>query len=122
MPSDAALEELLSRPTAAVVEAMRGLGDGLLILGAGGKMGPSLARLARRASREAGVECRVFAVARITTPGLEQTQRDDGVETIGCDVFDAAQVDALPDHPHLVFMAGQKFGTTDNAPYDQAVN
>src|SRR5688572_8828251 len=122
MPSDAALEELLSRPTAAVVEAMRGVGDGLLILGAGGKMGPSLARLARRASREAGVECRVVAVARFTTPGLEQALRADGIETIRCDLFDAAQVAALPDLPHLVFMAGQKFGTSDNAPQTWAVN
>ena len=122
MPSDVALEELLSRPTSAVVEAMREVGDGLLILGAGGKMGPSLARLARRASREAGVECRVVAVARFTNPGLAQALRADGIETIRCDLFDAAQVAALPDLPHLVFMAGQKFGTSDNAPQTWAVN
>ncbi|HSE51856.1 MAG TPA: NAD(P)-dependent oxidoreductase [Gemmatimonadales bacterium] len=122
MPSDVALEELLSRPTAAVVEAIRGVCDGLLILGAGGKMGPSLARLARRASREAGEECRVVAVARFTNPGLEQALRADGIETIRCDLFDAAQVAALPDLPNLVFMAGQKFGTSDNAPQTWAVN
>ena len=122
MPTDAALEELLSRPTAAVVEAARAMGDGLLILGAGGKMGPSLARLARRAFREAGVESRVVAVARFTTPGLEQAMRAEGIETIRCDLFDAAQVAALPDLPNLVFMAGQKFGTSDNAPQTWAVN
>jgi nucleoside-diphosphate-sugar epimerase len=122
MPSDAALEELLSRPTAPVVEAMRGVGDGLLILGAGGKMGPSLARLARRGSREAGVDCRIVAVARFTNPGLEQALRADGIETIRSDLFDAAQVAALPDLPNLVFMAGQKFGTSDNAPQTWAVN
>lgn len=122
MPSDAALEELLSRPTVPVVEAMRGMGDGLLILGAGGKMGPSLARLARRAAREAGVDCRIVAVARFTKPGLEEALRTDGIETIRCDLFDAAQVAALPDLPHLVFMAGQKFGTSDNAAQTWAVN
>ena len=122
MPTDAALEELLSRPTAPVVEAMREVGDGLLILGAGGKMGPSLARLARRASREAGVECRIVAVARFTNPGLEQALRADGIETIRCDLFDADQVAALPDLPGIVFMAGQKFGTSDNAPQTWAVN
>jgi nucleoside-diphosphate-sugar epimerase len=122
MPSDAALEELLSRPTTPVVEAMRGMGDGILILGAGGKMGPSLARLARRASREAGMECRIVAVARFTNPGLEQALRAEGIETIRCDLFDAAQVAALPELPHIVFMAGQKFGTSDNAPQTWAVN
>ena len=122
MPSDIALEELLSRPTPAVVEAMRAIDGGLLILGAGGKMGPSLARLARRASREAGVERRIVAVARFTNPGLEAALQADGIETIRCDLFDAGQVDALPDLPNIVFMAGQKFGTMDNAPQTWAVN
>jgi len=122
MPSDIALEELLSRPTPAVVEAMRAIDGGLLILGAGGKMGPSLARLARRASREAGVERRIVAVARFTNPGLEAALQADGIETIRCDLFDAGQVDALPDLPTIVFMAGQKFGTMDNAPQTWAVN
>ena len=122
MPSDAALEELLSRPTAAVVEAMRGVGDGLLILGAGGKMGPSLARLARRAAEQAGVNCRIVAVARFTRAGVEEALRADGIETIRCDLFDAAQVAALPELPNLVFMAGQKFGTAANAPQTWAVN
>jgi nucleoside-diphosphate-sugar epimerase len=122
MLSDIALEELLSRPTPAVVEAMRGIDGGLLILGAGGKMGPSLARLAQRASREALVERRIVAVARFTDPGLEAALHAYGIETIRCDLFDAGQVDALPDLPNIVFMAGQKFGTSDDAPRTWAVN
>lgn len=122
MLSDIALEELLSRPTPAVVEAMGELEGGLLLLGAGGKMGPSLARLAQRASREAGVECRVVVVARFTNPGLEAALQSYGIETIRCDLFDAVQVAALPDLPNIVFMAGQKFGTSDDAPRTWAVN
>jgi len=122
MLSDIALEELLSRPTPAVVETMRNIDGGLLILGAGGKMGPSLARLAQRASGEAGGERRIVAVARFTNPGLEAALRAFGIETLRCDLFDAGQVAALPDLPNVVFMAGQKFGTSDNAPQTWAVN
>jgi len=101
---------------------MRGIDGGLLILGAGGKMGPSLARLAQRASREASVERRIVAVARFTDPGLEAALHAYGIETIRCDLFDAGQVQALPDLPNIVFMAGQKFGTSDDAPRTWAVN
>jgi nucleoside-diphosphate-sugar epimerase len=122
MPSDIALDELLSRPTSAVMEAMRGLCGGLLILGAGGKMGPSLARLAQRASREAGVGRRIVAVARFSDRELEGALNGHGIETIRCDLFDAGQVAALPDLPNVVFMAGQKFGTTADEARTWAVN
>lgn len=128
MPSDTALDELLSRPTPAVVEAMGGIDGGLLILGAGGKMGPGLVRLAQRASREAGeageagVERRIVAVARFSDRELEATLHRDGIETIRCDLFDAGQVAALPDLPNIVFMVGQKFGTMGDEPRTWAVN
>ncbi len=122
MPHDTALEELLSRPTPAVVEAMGGIDGGLLILGAGGKMGPSLARLAQRASREAGEERRIVAAARFSDRGLEAALHGHGIETIRCDLFDAVQVAALPDLPNIVFMVGQKFGTTEDEPRTWAVN
>ena len=122
MLSDIALEELLSRPTPALVEAMAGIEGGMLILGAGGKMGPSLARLAQRASREAAVERRIVAVARFTDQELEGSLRAHGIETMRCDLFDAGQVAALPDLPNVVFMVGQKFGTTGDEARTWAVN
>ena len=122
MPNEAALEELLSRPAAAVVSAMGALPGDIILLGAGGKMGPSLARLARRASDQAGTRRRVIAVARFSEPGLQEALEADGIETIACDLLDREQLEALPDAPNLVLMVGQKFGTTGDAARTWAVN
>lgn len=122
MASEAELEELLSRPTPGVVSGLAALPGDLVLLGAGGKMGPSLARLARRASDEAGVGRRVIAVARFTEPGLQAALERDGIETIACDLLDRSEVARLPDAPNLVFMAGQKFGTTGAEARTWAVN
>lgn len=107
------LEELLSRPREADKTAMAQLEGDLLILGAGGKMGPSLARLARRAADEAGVKKRIIGVDLF--PGaapLRQQLSEAGVETIAADLLDEDQVAGLPDVPNVVFMAGRKFGST----------
>src|SRR5258706_16078431 len=122
MPDEAALEELLSRPTPAVVAALGALEGDLLILGAGGKMGPSLARLARRASDEAGARRRVIAVARFSEPGLAESLRGLGIEVIAADLFDRAALAGLPDAPNIVYMVGQKFGTTGEEARTWAVN
>jgi nucleoside-diphosphate-sugar epimerase len=122
VPDEAALEELLSRPTPALVGALRDIPGDILILGAGGKMGPSLARLALRASRETGTARRVIAVARFSDPALRPALECDGVETIACDLFDREARARLPDAPNLIYMAGQKFGTTGDAARTWAVN
>jgi nucleoside-diphosphate-sugar epimerase len=121
-PDEAALEELLSRPTAAVVEAMAALEGDVMLVGAGGKMGPSLARLARRASLEGGVKRRVIAVARFSDRNLPPLLEREGVETIACDLFDHQAVAALPEAPNVVYLAGQKFGTTGDEAGTWAVN
>ena len=122
MPNDAALEELLSRPTPAVVEAMRSLEGDLLILGAGGKMGPSLAALALRASQEAGVSRRIYAAARFSDDALEARLRTAGVETLAGDLLEPSCIADLPDVPNVIFMVGQKFGTTGEEARTWAVN
>ena len=122
MPDEAALEELLSRPTPSLVEAMGGLEGDLLILGAGGKMGPSLVRLARRASDEAGLGRRVIAVARFSEPGPAAALRAHGVEVIAGDLFDRELLAGLPDAPNVVYMVGQKFGTTGEEARTWAIN
>lgn len=122
MSDETALEELLSRPTAAVVETMASLDGDLMLLGAGGKMGPSLARLARRAFDQAGGRRRVIAVSRFSEAGLEGALEADGIETISCDLFDPGRLARLPEVPNLIYMAGQKFGTTGEAARTWAVN
>ena len=116
------LEDLLSRPTPPLIETFRALEGDILILGVGGKMGPTLARLAARAARDSGRPRRVIAAARFTDQTLPSRLQASGVETITCDLFDAAQAARLPDAPNIIYMAGQKFGTTGEADRTWAVN
>jgi nucleoside-diphosphate-sugar epimerase len=120
--SEAELEERLSRPTPADTAAMASLPGDLLILGAGGKMGPSLARLARRASDEAGSPRCVIAVSRFGQPGLANALAGQGIETIACDLLDPAALESLPDAANVVFLAGQKFGTAGDPTRTWALN
>jgi len=106
------LEETLSEPTPGLIEAMRNLPGDILVLGAGGKMGPGLARMAKRASDSAGTSRRVLAVSRFSNPAAIHGLKAAGVETVSCDLLDAGALNGLPDAPNVVFMAGTKFGTT----------
>jgi nucleoside-diphosphate-sugar epimerase len=116
------LEELLSRPLEADVAAMKSLDGDLLVLGAGGKMGPSLVRRAQRAVRGSGKRTRVIAAARFTEPGLAKRLESEGIETISCDLLDRNALASLPDAPNVIFMAARKFGTTGEAHLTWAMN
>ena len=85
-----------------------------MVLGAGGKMGPTLARMVRRGCDTVGQKkLRVFAVSRFSSASAAQSLQQHGVETIACDLTDRAAVAALPEVPNVIFMAGQKFGTSE---------
>lgn len=116
------LEDLLSEPTEAAVGALAALKGDLIILGVAGKMGPTLARMAVRASERAGVRRRVIGVARFSEAGIEARLQAQSIETIGCDLLDPSQLDALPDAPNVVFMAGMKFGATGQEGRTWAMN
>lgn len=116
------LEDVLSRPTEADVEAMRALDGDLLILGVGGKMGPSLARRARRAIDQAGGKKRVIGVSRFSSGGLREELEAAGVEAMAADLMVDAELAALPDIPNVVFMAARKFGTTGAEHLTWAMN
>jgi nucleoside-diphosphate-sugar epimerase len=116
------LEGLLSEPDAPVIEAMERLPGDILILGVAGKMGPTLARMARRASDTAGVSRRVIGVARFTDEAVESSLRERGVEAIHCDLLDPDSLSRLPDAPNVVFLAGMKFGTTGSEAQTWAIN
>ena len=97
----------------------------VLILGVGGKMGPSLARLARRAADQADGGRggrRVVGVSRFSEPGLRDALHEAGVETVVADLLDPAAVAALPDAPNVVFMAGRKFGSSGGESLTWAMN
>lgn len=116
------LDELLSRPSPSAVELLRDMPGDLMILGAGGKMGPTLARMAVRASESGGRSRRVLAVSRFSDPSVRARLRDWGVETIAGDLLDRSVLDQLPDAPNIVFMAGMKFGATGNESLTWAMN
>ena len=114
---------MLSAPHDIAVEALAALDGDLIVLGAGGKMGPTLARMARRALDVAGHGGRrVLAVSRWGDARAAQGLRDAGVEVLAADLLDRAQVDALPFAPNVVFMAGQKFGTQGDPTQTWAMN
>ena len=108
----AALEELLSRPTPAVIELLRRLAGDVLLLGVAGKIGPSLARMARRASEAAGRPRRIIGVARFSSPSGRDELEAAGIETIACDLMDRAALARLPDAANILYLAGMKFGSS----------
>lgn len=120
--TESELEELLSRPDQETASAMSALDGDLLILGAGGKMGPSLARLARRTADQAGVKRRVIAVARFTNGKLPSEFAAHGVETVACDLLETGSLRRLPDVPNVIFMAARKFGTAGGEHLTWAMN
>ena len=114
----AALEELLSRPSLALVDDLAALEGDIIILGVAGKVGPCLARMAKRAAPHK----RVVGVARFSDRSVKQRLDDWGVETIACDLLDREAVEALPKLPNVIYMAGKKFGTAGGEPFTWAMN
>lgn len=111
--TDHEIESLLSRPTPGATEAVRQLPGDFLVLGVGGKMGTTTAVMLRRALDEAGrTEARVVGVSRFSRPEARQELESFGVQTLSCDLADAAQVAQLPQLPNVLYLAGQKFGTS----------
>ena len=109
------LEELLSRPDQATVDALAALGGDIIVLGAGGKMGPTLSIMARRALDTAGgsnTQRKVMAVSRFGKGNVAAQLQRAGVEVFRADLSDAAQTRTLPVAENVIWMAGQKFGTS----------
>ncbi|GAA3689267.1 NAD(P)-dependent oxidoreductase [Nonomuraea antimicrobica] len=111
MRTTAELEERLARPSAGLVDDLSRLDGDILILGAGGKLGPSLVRLALRATGAAGRERRIIAVSRFSEPGLAETLAAEGATVVPADVADERALRDLPDAANVVFLVGAKFGT-----------
>lgn len=107
------LDDLLSEPTSSVLDALNECGGDIVVLGAGGKMGPSLARMARRAADELNESRRVIAVSRFSSAGTASRLEEKGIEVVRADLGNPEAIRALPKAPNVIYMAGQKFGTTD---------
>lgn len=119
--NEAELEERLTRPNAADIAAAMQLNGDVLVLGAGGKMGPSLVVRMKRAIQEAGVKHRVIAVVRKDREGVFSAH-GDGVDLIETDLLDPESYARMPDAANVVFMAGRKFGSVGDQPMTWATN
>ena len=116
------LDDVLSLPSDSLGESFAKIEGDILVLGVAGKMGPTLARMAKRASEQAGINRRVIGVARFSNPAERQKLDDCGIETIKADLLDNQAVAELPDATNVVFMAGMKFGSTGSEALTWAMN
>lgn len=116
------LEERLARPRDVLVDDLRKLDGDILVLGAGGKLGPSLVRLALRGVSEARTGARVIAVSRFSEPGLADALRADGAVVVEADITDDQALAALPDAANVIFLVGAKFGTSSREHATWATN
>jgi nucleoside-diphosphate-sugar epimerase len=114
----AALDELLCRPSQALIDDLRKVDGDIMILGVAGKMGPTLAGLAKAAAPDR----RIIGVARFSEAGVEDWLKARGIETIHCDLLDESAIKALPKAPNVIFMAGRKFGAEGDLSLTWAMN
>jgi nucleoside-diphosphate-sugar epimerase len=116
------LEERMSRPSEADIAAMRDIEGDVIILGVGGKMGPTLAQLIRRSADAAGKNVRVIGVARFSDKTMPDALRTHGIEPLACDLLEREELAKLPDAENVIFMAARKFGTTGAEHLTWAIN
>jgi nucleoside-diphosphate-sugar epimerase len=118
IPDIAALDDLLCRPSQPLIDDLNKVQGDIMVLGVGGKMGPTLAGLAKAALPDR----RVVGVARFSEPGVKAWLQARGIETIDCDLLDEAAIRRLPQAPNIIFMAGRKFGAEGNLALTWAMN
>jgi len=116
------LEDLLSEPTDEVIETLGRVPGDIIFLGVAGKMGPTMARMARRGSEAAGVKRRIIGVSRFSSQGSQEALNAQGIETIRCDLLDEDAVAQLPTAPNVIAMIGKKFGSTGDESSTWAMN
>ena len=116
------LESVLTEPSDALVKFIPRVRGPLVILGAGGKMGPTLAILAKRAAEEAGHRLEVIAISRFGDAEARRSLEARGVKTIGCDLLERSSFEALPDTENVIYLVGMKFGTANDPASTWAMN
>lgn len=116
------IDLFLSRPTPGVIRTLQECPGDIVVAGAGGKMGATVSLMLARAVREAGSAARVTAVSRFSDAGQRLLLEKEGVSTRSADLLDRAAVQNLPDAANVIFMAGQKFGTSGAPDITWAMN
>ena len=116
------LNQMLITPSSGLIEDMKKIEGDIMILGAGGKMGPTLCTLAKNAINAAGLDKKVYAVSRFSDPFATKLLQDAGVTTISADLLAEGALDSLPNVENIIFMAGRKFGTDGQEPFTWGMN
>lgn len=116
------LDDVLSTPSSEVVDMFSRMDGDIMFLGVAGKMGPSLARMAKRACEEAGVSKKLVGVSRFGSDDRQKEIEACGMETIRGDLLDSSFLKSLPETRNVFFLAGMKFGAVDNLSLTWAVN
>lgn len=116
------LEQELLKPSDRLVADMYQIKGDIILLGVGGKMGPSMAKLAKLAVDRAGIKKRIIGVSRFSDPSARVELEDAGIETIAADLLNEADLAALPDAENVIYLAGTKFGTTGKEAFTWAMN
>lgn len=122
MITEQMLNEMLVQPSEGLVEDIKKINGDIMVIGAGGKMGPSLCVLAKNAAKRAGINKRIIAVSRFTDAIATQFLNDNGIETISADLLEEGGVESLPEVENVIFMAGRKFGTEGSEALTWAMN
>ena len=118
IPDITALDDLLCRPSQALIDDLKKVDGDILVLGVAGKMGPTLAGLAKAAQPDR----RIIGVARFSDPGVKTWLEARGIETLNCDLLDENAIKALPKTRNVIFMAGRKFGAEGDLALTWAMN
>ena len=116
------LDERLATPSPALIEDMKKLKGDIVILGAGGKMGPTMCLLAKNAIEAAGLHKKVYAVSRFSDPVATKLLQDNGIEIHSVDLMEPGAMSRVPDAENVIYMAGRKFGTNGQEPFTWAMN
>ncbi|HCS74078.1 MAG TPA: epimerase, partial [Clostridiales bacterium] len=122
MLNEARLNEMLTTPSQRLLEDVAKIKGDIMILGAGGKMGPTLSLLAKKAVEQVGGSQKVIAVSRFTDPMAVKLLNDNGVDTIAGDLMDHEFLNSLPDVDNVIYMVGRKFGTGGQEHLTWAMN
>ena len=117
-----ALEQELFKPSEGLISDISKIEGDIILLGVGGKMGPSMAKLARKAIVRAGINKRIIGISRFSEAGTRQELEADGIETISADLLNEKDLAALPEAKNIIYLAGTKFGTTGKEPFTWAMN
>jgi nucleoside-diphosphate-sugar epimerase len=116
------LENELLKPSDALIADMYDIEGDIILLGVGGKMGPSMAKLARQAVEKAGITKKIIGISRFTDTETRAELESEGIETISADLLNETDLQNLPDAPNIIYLAGTKFGTTGKEPFTWAMN